>query len=194
MELSEEELRRICGFSFDAENVELLRSRVKMQTMLHEFNHSLPVEIEKRERIIRELFGAFGKESHIEPPFFCDCGRKIFVGDYTFMNSGITILDNAEVRIGSHCWLAPSVQIYASTHPTDYLERRERCLSFPVEIGDDVWLGGAVVVCPGVKIGPRSVIGAGSVVVKDIPADSLAVGNPCRVVKKLNQAGGSQAK
>lgn len=178
-------LRRIFGGHFETAPVEALELRLACQKILHALNASSPEEFELREDCFRKLFGSWDSSVHIEPPFRCDCGKNIFVGSGTFVNYGCTILDTAKVSIGERCWIAPNVQIYAATHPVDALERRVTCLARPVTIGNDVWLGGSVIVCPGVSIGNRAVIGAGSVVTRDIPPDSVAFGNPCRVHRSL---------
>lgn len=126
--------------------------------------------------------------SFIAPPFHCDHGSGIHVGENVIINIGATMLDGGDIIIGDYVKIGPNCSFYTSIHPLDHLERRkpqETCK--PISIGDDVWLGGNVVVCGGVSIGARSVIGAGSVVTRDIPQDCLAVGNPCRVIRKLNR-------
>ncbi len=121
------------------------------------------------------------------PPFFCDYGYNIELGDHVFINFNCVILDGAPVRIGHHTLVGPSVQIYTPCHPMNYLARRETVESAqPVSIGDDCWIGGGAVICPGITIGNRCIIGAGSVVTKDVPDDSLAVGNPAVVKRRLD--------
>lgn len=120
------------------------------------------------------------------PPFHCDHGHGIILGEHVFINANCTFLDGAYIHIGAHTLIAPNVQIYTPHHPLDYRLRREgREYAYPVTIGADCWIGGGAVICPGVTIGDRCVIGAGSVVTEDIPDDSLAVGNPCRVIRRL---------
>jgi maltose O-acetyltransferase len=149
-------------------------------------NQTRDDEVETRACLIRELIPASGKGVWIEPPFFCDYGRNITLGDKVFFNFNCVVLDVAPVRIGSRVLVGPAVQIYAATHPLRAVERRTGLeLGAPVEIGDDVWIGGGAIVCPGVRIGARSVIGAGSVVTRDIPEDVFAAGNPCRVVRAI---------
>ncbi len=179
-------LRRIFGGHFRETPVEALEMRLSCQKILHCLNASSPEDFELREECFRKLFGGWDPSVHIEPPFFCDAGKNIFIGVGTFINYGCTILDTAKVSIGKRCWIAPNVQIYAATHPVDAFERQKVCLAKPVSIGDDVWLGGSVIVCPGVSIGERAVIGAGSVVTRDIPSDCVAFGNPCRVHRALS--------
>ena len=183
--MPEEILRRIYGVHFSAQSEEALQKRLRTQQLVQQLNLSFPEEYEKREKIFQNLFGHFGKDAHLEPPFHCDCGENIFIGDKTFLNFNVTILDSAEVRIGNNCWIAPNVQIYAATHPTDYLERRKICLAKPITIGNDVWIGGGSIILPGVQIGDGAVIGAGSVVTHDIPAFCIAFGNPCKVHRYL---------
>ena len=146
---------------------------------------SIRINITGFRGLLKELFGKTGEAVFVEPPFHCDCGENIFIGDKTFLNFNVTILDSAEVRIGNNCWIAPNVQIYAATHPTDYLERRKICLAKPITIGNDVWIGGGSIILPGVQIGDGAVIGAGSVVTHDIPAFCIAFGNPCKVHRYL---------
>ena len=144
--MPEEILRRIYGVHFSSQSEEALQKRLRTQQLVQQLNLSFPEEYEKREKIFQNLFGHFGKDAHLEPPFHCDCGENIFIGDKTFLNFNVTILDSAEVRIGNNCWIAPNVQIYAATHPTDYLERRKICLAKPITIGNDVWIGGGSII------------------------------------------------
>ena len=139
-------------------------------------------------RLIKELVPAAGHGLWIEPPFYCDYGSNITLGERVFFNFNCVILDVAPVRIGSRVLFGPAVQVYAATHPLSAAERSTGLeLGKMVEIGDDVWIGGGAIICPGVSIGARSVIGAGSVVTRDIPEEVLAVGNPCRVVRKVGE-------
>jgi len=139
--------------------------------------------------VAAELFGGIGDEVEIVPPFFCDYGSNIFVGSRVFMNTGGVILDCARVDIGDDVQMGPGVHLYTATHPVGVALRRtglER--AEPISIGADVWLGGRVVVCPGVSVGDGSAICAGSVVVRDIPARVVAAGNPCRVIRTIDAA------
>ncbi|GLF96047.1 sugar O-acetyltransferase [Streptomyces yaizuensis] len=142
---------------------------------------------EDRNAILAELFASVGEDVRIRPPFFCDYGYGITVGDRTFMNVGAVLLDTAPITIGSDVQIGPNVQLLTPAHELDTERRRagwEKGL--PITIGDNVWLGGGVIVCPGVTIGENTVVGAGSVVAKDLPAGVLAVGNPARVVRALD--------
>jgi len=136
--------------------------------------------------ILEELVGSLGKDAHINPPFVVDYGANLHLGDRTFINFNLTALDVAAITIGEDCLLGPNVQLLTPTHPIDPQPRRDKLeAAEPITIGDNVWLGGGVIVCPGVSIGDNSVIGAGSVVTKDIPANVVAVGNPARVIRSI---------
>lgn len=137
-------------------------------------------------RIVEELLGSVGEDVNIRPPLSVDYGKNIHIGAGTFINFNLTALDVVEIRIGRNCQIGPNVQLLTPTHPLDPDLRRDGLeAGAPITIGDNVWLGGGVIVCPGVTIGDNSVIGAGGVVTKDIPANSVAVGNPARVIKTL---------
>ena len=134
---------------------------------------------------IEELIPKIHKTAKICPPFCCDHGHGIIIGEETFINYNCTMLDGGYISIGRHCQIGPNCQFYTPSHPFDHTERRKPIESVkPITIGDDCWLGGGVIVLPGVTIGNRCIIGAGSVVTKDIPDDSVAVGNPCRIIRK----------
>jgi len=140
---------------------------------------------EERRRLLAELFGK-ETDAWIQPPFFCDYGTNISLGTKVFFNFNCVVLDVAPVTIGSNVLFGPSVQIYTATHPISAVERRKWLESAkPITIGSDVWVGGGAIICPGVTIGDRSVIGAGSVVTSDIPSDVIAAGNPARVIRTL---------
>lgn len=136
--------------------------------------------------ILAELLGALGEDAHIKSPIFVDYGTFITVGARTFINYNLTALDVASITIGEDCQIGPNVQLLTPTHPVEPQPRRDRLeAAQPITIGDNVWLGGGAIVLPGVSIGDNSVIGAGAVVTKDIPANSLAVGNPARVIREI---------
>lgn len=136
--------------------------------------------------VIEQLIPGIPKSTTICPPFHCDHGSGITIGEHTFLNYNCTILDGAYVRIGHHVLIGPNCQLYTPQHPMNYLERRlPQETSYPISIGDDTWLGGGVIVCPGVTIGKRCIIGAGSVVTTDIPDDCMAAGVPAKVKKRL---------
>ena len=174
------------GELYDPRDPELVAERLVARQRLRAYNDSPPDDPVLRERLLRAVIPRAGTDVWIEPPFHCDYGGNITLGDRFYCNFGCVILDVAPVTFGRNVLLGPAVQVYAATHPHDPALRRASLeLGAPVTIGDDVWIGGAAVVCPGVRIGARSVIGAGSVVVHDIPDDVLAVGNPCRVVRRI---------
>ncbi|MDQ0029838.1 sugar O-acetyltransferase [Arthrobacter bambusae] len=136
--------------------------------------------------ILEELLGSLGDEAHIKPPLYVDYGTYLTVGARTFINYNLTALDVAPITIGEDCQIGPNVQLLTPTHPVEPQPRRDRLeAAEPITIGDNVWLGGGAIVLPGVSIGDNSVIGAGAVVTKDIPANSLAVGNPARVIREI---------
>lgn len=178
--------KMIAGERYDAADKEFISKLTATREMLYDFNTCRPSETGKRELIIRNLFGKTGRRFNILQPFHCDYGCNISVGEDFFANFNLTILDEAPVSIGSHCFIGPNVGIYTACHPLE-AEERDKWIEWaePVTIGDSVWIGGGVTICPGVTIGDGCVIGAGSVVVKDIPAGSVAVGNPARVVRKV---------
>jgi maltose O-acetyltransferase len=168
---------------YDPNDQELVRLRVETRDLLRLFNNA--DDPDERARTLTKLIPNAGPELYIEPPFRCDYGRNIKLGRKVYFNFDCVILDVAEVTIGDYCLFAPSVHIYTATHPLDYELRRSKEFAKRVRIGSDVWVGGQVVILPGVTIGDRAVIGAGSVVTKDVPADVVAAGNPCRVIKSL---------
>jgi maltose O-acetyltransferase len=170
----------LAGELYDADDPELVAERDRCERLMREYN------AHGAEDVLRELLGAIGKETYIRPPFFCDYGYNITLGDNVYLNFNCVILDVVPVAIGDRVQIASAVQLLAADHPRDAQERATG-LEFgrPITIGDDVWLGGGTIVLPGVTIGARSVIGAGSVVTKDVPPDVVAAGNPCRVVREL---------
>lgn len=175
------------GELYDANNdAELIAERQACKDICHEYNKLLPSRTEQREEIIRRLFGKTGKRFLIEQPFFCDYGYNIEIGENFYANVNCIILDGAKVKFGDNVFIAPNCGFYTAGHPLD-VEQRNRGLeyAYPITVGNNVWIGAQVCVLPGVTIGDNCVIGAGSVVIKDIPANSLAVGNPCRVVREL---------
>ncbi len=165
---------------------DLTAARARARRLVRLFNATDETELPRRAELLRSLCGAVGKNCYIEPPFRCDYGEYIRLGDNVFMNFDCVILDCAEVTIGDNVLMAPGVHIYAATHPVDVGTRTSllECAK-PVRIGANSWIGGRAVICPGVTIGSDVVIGAGSVVTRDIPDGTIAVGNPCRVIRTL---------
>lgn len=156
----------------------------RARDLLHRINTSAPDEDEARDALFRELLGGWGEHTNIRPPFYCDYGFQTTVGSRTFANFGLMCLDVAPVTIGDDVQIGPYVQLLTPTHPIEPVARRERWeAGEPITIGDNVWLGGGVIVCPGVTIGRDTVVGAGSVVTRDLPAGVVAVGNPARVLR-----------
>lgn len=165
---------------------ELSEERLKTRLLIQELNNTREDQTEDRKRILEELLPQAGPDLWLQPPFYCDYGSNIILGERVFFNFNCVILDVAPVTIGSRSLFGPNVQIYTATHPLNYKERASGLeYAKPIVIGEDVWIGGSAIINPGVTIGDRSVIGAGSVVTKDIPADVFAAGNPCKVVKDL---------
>ena len=181
-----EKERMFAGKPYNAHSDEMVAIRIRTKRILHKLNVT-EYYTDKFQDVIRELCPNTAKNFHVEPPFHCDYGDHIYAGDNVFINFGAVILDGAKVTIGAHTMIAPGVHIYTAQHPLDADERDQWEDCKPVTIGERCWIGGHATICPGVTIGDRTVIGAGSVVTKDLPADCLAVGNPARVIRKLNQ-------
>ena len=171
--------------SFQALAPQTLALRKRAKLLCSQIN-SLPVQqLKQRLPLYQQLFGAVSS-AFIEPDFYCDYGQNIFLGEDFFANHHCVMLDAAEIRIGARVLLGPAVHLYTATHPIDAKERAAGMqLIAPIHLGDDCWIGGQTVIMPGVTIGARTVIGAGSVVTHDIPADVVAVGNPCRVIRAI---------
>ena len=155
--------------------------------ILYEFNQTRHSEGEKRQEILRKLLAEFGEGSYIEPPLHANWGCHTHLGDHVYANFGLTLVDDCNIYIGSYTMLGPNVVLAAAGHPVrPDLRRKQAQYNLPIRIGENAWLGAGVIVLPGVTIGENSVIGAGSVVTKDIPANVVAVGNPCRVLREIN--------
>ncbi|WP_205752851.1 sugar O-acetyltransferase [Cryptosporangium phraense] len=154
--------------------------------LMRQYNEFDPQDLAGASVILRDLLGSLGDDTYIRPPFYCDYGWNVHVGSRVFANFGLTALDNAPITIGDDCQIGPGVQLLTATHPMDPAVRREGWQSGEaITIGNTVWLGGGVIVCPGVSIGDDAVIGAGAVVTRDIPAGAVAVGNPARVIRSV---------
>jgi maltose O-acetyltransferase len=167
-----EEEKMLAGELYAAFEPALLAQRTRAKQLLHRLNVTEYLLTDAARQILAELLPHAGQNLYIEPPFHCDYGSHIYCGDNVYFNVNCVVLDAAKVTIGSNVLFGPGVQLYAATHPS-------------ITIGDDCWIGGSTVICPGVAIGAGCVIGAGSVVTKDVPAYSLAVGNPAKVIKNL---------
>ena len=178
------------GILYDANNdAELVAERLAAADITYMLNSLKPSQVAEREALFRRLFGKTGKVFSIVSPFFCDYGYNIETGENFFMNMNCVILDGAKVTFGDNVFVAPGCGFYTAGHPLD-AERRNAGLEYalPRRIGNNVWIGAQVCVLPGVTIGDNSVIGAGSVVTKDIPSGVLAAGNPCRVIRPITEA------
>jgi maltose O-acetyltransferase len=170
---------------YDPMDPELVAGRAHARDLCQALNATRETEQDERRRILRELFAAGGDTVWMQPPFFCDYGSNIELGERVFFNFNCVVLDVCRVRIGSFSLFGPAVQIYTPMHPMNAEQRRRQEFGKPVEIGSDVWVGGGAIILPGVRIGARAVIGAGSVVTRDVPEDVFAAGNPCRVIREL---------
>lgn len=184
--MSEKEKCRL-GELYDANNdEELIAERQRCKDLCYKYNHLLPSESKGREELIVRLLGKTGRNFLIEQPFYCDYGYNIEIGENFYANVNCVVLDEAKVTFGDNVFIAPNCGFYTAGHPFD-VEQRNSGLEYarPITVGDNVWIGAHVCVLPGVTIGDNCVIGAGSVVNRDVPAGSLAVGNPCRVIRRI---------
>jgi len=181
-----EKEKMLAGELYDPLDPQLVADRLRTRLLIKELNDSREDQAEERMRILKALIPQAGEGLWMQPPFYCDYGYNMLVGEKVFFNFNCVVLDVAEVKIGSRTLFGPNVQIYTATHPIDPVERASGLeYAKPIRIGEDVWVGGSAVICPGVTIGNRCVIGAGSVVTKDIPDDVFAAGNPCRVIRSI---------
>jgi maltose O-acetyltransferase len=183
-----EKEKMIAGEMYDPLDQQLVDHRLQARLLIKALNETREDDIAERGRILRELLPNASPDLWLQPPFYCDYGYNIQVGERVFFNFNCVVLDVGPVTIGPRTMFGPNVQIYTATHPMNHLERSSgREYAKSIVIGEDVWIGGSAVICPGVTIGNRSVIGAGSVVTKDIYEDVFAAGNPCRVIKSLTE-------
>jgi maltose O-acetyltransferase len=182
-----EQEKMLAGELYNATDPELVRARERASDLCRELNATGERERAIRRRIVTELFASGGDSVWIQPPFFCDYGSNIHLGERVYFNFNCIVLDVCEVRIGDAAFFGPAVQIYAASHPMNAKLRRTQEFGRPIQIGCDVWVGGGAIICPGVTIGSKTVIGAGSIVTKDIPAGVFAAGNPCRVIREIRE-------
>lgn len=183
-----EKEKMLAGDLYNAADPQLQQERRKARLLIKQLNDSRDDETALRRQVLGELLPGHGKNVCIEPPFFCDYGYNIHLGDNVFFNFNCTLLDVMTISIGNYTLIGPNVQIYTAMHPMNWQQRAAGDeFGKPVVIGSHVWIGGGAVICPGVTIGQRCVIGAGSVVTSNIPDDSFAAGNPCRVIKQLEK-------
>jgi len=175
------------GELYDPLDAELVRERLTARLLVQKLNALPEDETELRAQTLKRLMPFQGTGLWLQPPFYCDYGYNIKTGNKVFFNFNCVVLDVMQVTIGNNTLLGPAVQIYTATHPINWQERASGLeYAKPVTIGSDVWVGGGAIICPGITIGDRTVIGAGSVVTKDIPSDVFAAGNPCRVLRAIN--------
>lgn len=182
-----ERQKMLAGEPYDPLDIELVAARARARDLCQSLNATREADQEERRRILVDLFGAGGDTVWMQPPFFCDYGSHIELGERVFFNFNCIVLDVCPVRIGSYSLFGPAVQIYTPMHPFNAQLRRREEFGKPVEIGSDVWVGGGAIILPGVRIGSRTVIGAGSVVTRDIPEGVFAAGNPCRVIREITE-------
>lgn len=180
--------RMLAGLPYKAWLDGLGEERMENKLKIHKYNTMSPDKKEELDELIKDILGKYGKNIIVEPPFHCDYGKNIEVGNNFFVNYNCTILDVGKVIIGENVMFAPNVSIYTAGHPV-HPESRNSGYEYGIEviIGDNVWIGGNVIINPGIKIGNNAVIGAGSVVTKDIPDNAIAVGNPCRVIREVTE-------
>ena len=181
-----EKEKMLAGEIYDACNPELLEELNAVKVLCQQYNNLLPTDFAARNKMLQQMLGQADADTFINQPFYCDYGKHIRVGKRFFANFCLTVLDEALVTFGDDCFVGPNVSIYTACHSTNPVERNTRQeWAKPVTIGNNVWIGGSVTILAGVTIGDNCTIGAGSVVTRDIPANSVAVGNPARVVKQV---------
>jgi maltose O-acetyltransferase len=183
-----EKEKMLAGELYDPLDSELVRARERARDLCQELNATRERDQQACRRLLTALFGRGGESVWMQPPFYCDYGSNILLGERVFFNFNCVVLDVCLVKVGDFTLFGPAVQIYTATHPMNAALRRQQEFGKPVEIGSDVWVGGGAVICPGVKIGSKAVIGAGSVVTRDIPDGVFAAGNPCRVINYITEA------
>ena len=177
--------RMLKGLPYLANEDGLFEERQRAKELCYRINNCEPSDFDMRNRYLRVLLNNSSEKIYIEPPFRCDYGSNIYIGDNFYANYNLTVLDCAKVTIGENVLIGPNVCITTAGHPIHYLSRRKYEYADEIAIGNNVWIGANVVINPGVKIGDNSVIGSGSVVTKDIPSDVVAVGNPCKVLREI---------
>jgi maltose O-acetyltransferase len=176
----------LAGDLYIADDPQLAAESLRALTLTRRFNDSDPADPQARRAVLRELLGSLGEGTEIRPPLRCDYGYQTHVGARTFINFGVVLLDVATITIGDDVQVGPNVQLLTATHPVEPEPRRAKFeAARPIVVGDNVWLGGGVIVCPGVSIGENTVVGAGAVVIRDLPPNVVAAGNPARVIRQL---------
>lgn len=182
-----EKEKMLAGELYQAGDPELVNERIAARKLVKTLNDSSPEDTNLRLSLITDLLGSVGKNAWIEPPFYCDYGSNIYIGDDVFFNFNCVVLDVGRISLGDRVFIAPNVQFYAATHPINAKIRGEFYeFGKPITIGNDVWIGGSVVICPGVTIGDRTIIGAGAVVTKSFPSDVIIGGNPAKILREIS--------
>lgn len=186
--MDSEKNKMISGKPYQAFGSELLKERQYAKEIVFQYNSLQPTEIKKRNQLLKSFLGKTEETFFIEPPFRCDYGYNIEIGENFYSNYNLIILDCAKVSIGNNVLIGPNVAIYTAGHPLHF-ETRNKELEFalPISIGNNVWIGGNVVINPGITIGNNAVIGSGSVLTNNIPANVIAAGNPCKVIREINE-------
>jgi maltose O-acetyltransferase len=185
MQISTEHEKMLAGELYDALDPELVRLRERARDLCQALNATRESEQVLRRQLLVKLFAKGGESVWMQPPFFCDYGSNIELGERVFFNFNCVVLDVCRVKVGDFTLFGPGVQILTPLHPLNAELRRKQEFGKPISIGSDVWVGGGALILPGVRIGSRAVIGAGSVVTRDIPENVFAAGNPCRVVREI---------
>lgn len=177
------------GKLYTCNDEELFAGQARLMDLIYDYNHCRPTNMAKRNELLKTILGGAGENCYIEPPFHANWGSNTYVGKNFYANFNLTLVDDREIRIGDYVMIAPNVVLATASHPIcPELRGRDLPLGFnlPITIADNVWIGAGTIVLPGVSIGENSVIGAGSVVTKDVPANVVAVGNPCRVLREIS--------
>jgi maltose O-acetyltransferase len=185
--MTTERQKMLAGEMYDPLDADLTAGRTRARDLCQQLNATRDAEEIERRRILRDLFAAGGDSVWMQPPFYCDYGTNIELGERVFFNFNCIVLDVCTVRIGHFTLFGPAVQIYTPLHPFNAAQRRREEFGKPIDIGSDVWVGGGAIILAGVSIGSRTVIGAGSVVTRDMPEDVFAAGNPCRVIRTITE-------
>lgn len=185
--MNEQQLQQ-AGYIYKLDKT-LFAAHMNSKRITRLLNATLETEVERRQELVQELFSHAGEGAYVDPPFYCDYGYNVSVGKRFYCNYDCVFLDCGKITIGDYVMLGPKVQIYTANHPIDPEVRRfAHDHGIPVTVGNDVWIGGGSILCPGVTVGDNTVIGAGSVVTHDIPANVVAAGNPCKVIRPITDA------
>jgi maltose O-acetyltransferase len=185
--MSTERHKMLAGELYDPLDPELVAARARARDLCQDLNATRESDDTRRRGILRDLLGAGGDTVWMQPPFYCDYGSNIELGERVFFNFNCVLLDVCRIRIGDFSLFGPAVQVYTPLHPLNAMQRRREEYGKPIDIGSDVWVGGGAIILGGVTIGSRAVIGAGSVVTRDIPDGVFAAGNPCRVIRTITE-------